>query len=701
MKKLVIVESPSKAKTIQKYLGKDFKVLASSGHICDLPERSLGIDIENNFEPEYEVSKDKKKKSIIKDLKDAVKESDDVYLAADPDREGEAISWHLSKVLELGENAKRIVFNEISSKAILNALESPRAINLTLVDAQQARRVIDRLVGYKISPILNKKIKQGLSGGRVQSAALKMLVDREREIRAFKPEEYWNIFAYLSASNSKIRALLADYNGKKLKVESEAKTNEIVEKLNRADKWIVDKVVKGKSKSRPSAPFTTSTLQQDGSTRLMITAPEVMKIAQQLYEGINIQGEGHTALVTYIRTDSVRVSPDAQKEALNYISDIYGAEYIPSKPNFYTTKATNVQDAHEAIRPISLVLTPESIKEKVSRNQYRLYKLIYERFLASQMRDAEYATLKVHINSEIADEKYGFKVNGKAVLFKGYTAVYDNDKNEDEEIEEDKLPNLNEGEILTLKEIKNEQKFTKAPSRFTDATLVKAMEESGVGRPSTYASVISTLEKREYTQKEAKAIKPTALGETVTEFMESNFRDIVDVGFTADMESKLDEVENGVDWHKVIQDFYPDFLANIKKAYLGEKMFKVAPEVTDVVCDKCGANMVVRSGKFGKFLACPNYPNCKNIKSIVEKSGTCPRCKGDIVKKRTKGGKIFFGCGNYPTCDFMSWEQPAPYFCPDCSSVMRVVEKGNTKKYVCINKNCNHTDLVKAEESAQ
>ncbi|NLL56457.1 MAG: type I DNA topoisomerase [Clostridiales bacterium] len=700
MKNLVIVESPSKAKTIQKYLGNDYQVLASSGHICDLPERSLGIDIERNFEPQYEISKDKKKRAIIKKLKEAVKESSDVYLAADPDREGEAISWHLSKVLELGENAKRIVFNEISAKAIKNALNSPKSININLVEAQQARRVIDRLVGYKISPILNKKIKQGLSGGRVQSAALKMLVDREREIRAFVPEEYWNIHAHLNAGNASVRTLLTDHNGKKIKVNNQESTNEIVQKLNNADKWFVDSVVKGSSKSRPNAPFTTSTLQQDGSTRLMMTAPEVMRIAQQLYEGVDIEGEGHTALVTYIRTDSVRVTEDAQREAINFITTQYGKEYAPSKPNTYTSKG-NVQDAHEAIRPISLEITPESIKNKVSRNQYRLYRLIYERFLASQMKDAQYATLKVHITAQVGDEKFGFRVNGRTIIFKGYTIVYESANEEDEVVDDNKLPNLSQGEILQLKEVKYEQKFTKAPPRFTDATLVKAMEENGVGRPSTYASVISTLEKREYTQKEGKTIKPTALGETVTEFMENNFRDIVDISFTADMESKLDQVENGVDWHKVIQDFYPDFLANIKKARMDDKSFKVQEEVTDVICDKCGSNMVIKNGKYGKFLACPMFPDCKNIKSIVEVVGVCPKCKGDVVKKKTKTGRIFYGCGNYPNCDFMSWELPAPYFCPKCSYVMRVVENNGEKKYICVNKNCNHTEIVRAVEKAE
>ncbi|HOO23188.1 MAG TPA: type I DNA topoisomerase [Clostridia bacterium] len=696
MKNLVIVESPSKAKTIQKYLGNDFKVMASSGHICDLPEKSLGIDVEHNFEPVYEIPKEKK--NIIKQLKDAVKESDDVYLAADPDREGEAISWHLSKVLELGDNTKRIVFNEISPKAIRSALETPRAINHLLVDAQQARRVIDRLVGYKISPILNKKIKQGLSGGRVQSAALKMIVDREREIRAFKPEEYWLIYAGLAAGHAAVKALLNDHNGKKIKVDNGEKAETIEQKLRAAKSWFVDSVVKGKSKSHPSPPFTTSTLQQDGSTRLQMTAPEVMKIAQQLYEGIELPGEGHTALVTYIRTDSVRVSPEAQREALNYIERSFGKEYTPDKPNFYASKGANVQDAHEAIRPISLERTPESIKDKVNRNQYRLYKLIYERFLASQMREAEYATLKVHITADSGDEKFGFKVSGKTVIFKGYTAVYDNQKEDEEGEENAKLPNFNEGDALRLSEIKKEQKFTKPPARFTDATLVKAMEESGVGRPSTYATVISTLEKREYTEKSGKNIVPTSLGETVTEFMENNFSDIVDINFTADMEAKLDEVENGTDWHKVLQDFYPEFLVNIKKAMAGSKKL-LNEEVTDVICEKCGANMVIRTGRFGKFLACPNFPECKNIKNIVESVGTCPRCGGEIVRKKTKGGKTFFGCANYPECDFMSWELPAPHFCPKCRAMMRIVEKDGKKKYVCVNRKCNYTEIVRTEET--
>ncbi len=687
--KLVIVESPTKAKTIQKYLGSEYSVLASGGHVCDLPEKSMGIEIENDFKPEYVLVKDKK--DLIKRLKNTAKDSEQVYLATDPDREGEAISWHLSNVLDLGENALRIEFNEISSKAVNAALETPRTINVNLVNAQQARRVLDRLVGYKISPILNKKIKQGLSGGRVQSAALKMIVDREREINAFVPEEYWNLFAFLQkkGKSALLKAALSDYNGKKLKLTNGEQVNGITEALSRAE-FSVDSVKRGISKSRPNAPFTTSTLQQDGSNRLQLSAPEVMKVAQQLYEGINIEGEGHTALVTYIRTDSVRVSPDAQREALDYIAKNYGKDYAPNKPNFYSSKGSNVQDAHEAIRPISLERTPDSLKSVISRNQYRLYKLIYERYLASQMAEAVYNTLNVHINGDCGDDVYGFKITGKTVVFKGYTAVYEIVKEEDEE-NSSKLPNIEEGEKLELKDIKTEQKFTKAPPRYTDATFIKAMEENGIGRPATYATVVSVLAKREYTEKEGKNLKPTSLGDTVVTFMEKNFKDIVDIQFTASMEDKLDTIVNGTKWQKIIEDFYPGFVKSINAAYSLEKKVKLEEEVTDVICEKCGANMVVRSGKYGKFLACPNFPKCRNIKNIVESLGKCPSCGGDIVKKKTKNGKPFYGCSNYPNCQFMSWELPAPIFCPECRSVMRIVTKDKKTKYICVSKTCNHT----------
>ncbi len=696
--KLVIVESPTKAKTIQKYLGKDYRVMASGGHVCDLPEKSLGIDVDDDFKPSYVMVKEKK--DTVKRLKAAVKESEQTFLATDPDREGEAISWHLSNVLDLGDDAQRIEFNEISNRAVNAAIKNPRHINMNLVNAQQARRVLDRLVGYKISPILNQKIKQGLSGGRVQSAALKMIVDREREIRAFVPEEYWNIYAMLTklGKTTAFKATLADKNGKKIKIDNGIAAQQTEEELLKGE-YTVESVKRGESKSHPGAPFTTSTLQQDGSNRLGITAPEVMKLAQQLYEGVNVEGSGLTALVTYIRTDSVRVSAEAQKEAKEYIEKNFGSEYAPEKYNYYTTKSANVQDAHEAIRPISLAVTPESIKDKVARNLYRLYKLIYDRFLASQMSEAIYNTLNVKIKADCGANKYGFKITGKTIIFKGFTIVYEHDKEEDDDNGTQKLPDFAEGEKLNLKEIKKEQKFTKPPTRFSDATLIKAMEENGIGRPATYANVLSVLSHRDYVEKEGKLLKPTQLGETVTQFMEKNFADIVDVQFTASMENKLDDVVNGNKWQDVLASFYPHFNECITKAYFGEKKVKMEEEVTDVICDKCGAHMVVRNGKFGKFLACPNYPKCKNIKNIVEPVAECPRCHGDIVKKHTKNGKVFYGCANYPECDFMSWELPAPIFCPVCRNVMKIVVKDNKKQYVCVNKNCGHVEYPKTEEN--
>ncbi|MDD3947059.1 MAG: type I DNA topoisomerase [Clostridia bacterium] len=696
--KLVIVESPSKAKTIQKYLGAGYKVMASGGHICDLPEKTLGVDTEHNFKPEYVINQSKK--DLIKKLKQTVKESDEVYLATDPDREGEAISWHLSNTLGLGDKENRIEFNEISNKAVVQAINKPRKINLNLVDAQQARRVLDRLVGYKVSPILSRKIKTGLSGGRVQSAALKMIVDREREIKAFVPEEYWNINAILLKAGTKsplIKAALADKGGKKIKVGSEAETKNILAELEDAH-WSINSVKRGTSKSRPQAPFMTSTLQQDGSQKLGLTAPQVMQVAQQLYEGVELGGEGQTAFVTYIRTDSVRVAADMQQATLQFIKEKYGAEYVPSKPNYYATKSQNAQDAHECIRPISLERTPESVKDKLQRNQYKLYKLIYDRFIASQMKDAEYNTLTVRVEAKSqSGAKYGFKLGGKTLIFKGFTIVYEVDKPEEEEMSSN-LPDLREGEELSLKEIKTEQKFTKPPTRFSDATLVKAMEENGIGRPSTYASVISVLAKREYTVKEQKFIRPTNLGETVTEFMETFFNNIVDSKFTADMEKDLDEIERGVEWQSILKAFYPDFTKDIKKAAANEKKLTLIEEVSDVVCEKCGANMVVKEGKYGKFLACPNYPRCKNIKSIIVPVGVCPACGGTVTKCHSRSGKVFYGCSNYPKCKFMSWEIPAPIFCPVCNNTMRIVESGGKKQYVCTNRTCKHVVLAPPEE---
>jgi len=688
--KLVIVESPSKGKTIQKYLGSGFKVMASGGHICDLPERTLGIDVGNEFKPEYVVATAKKK--LLADLKSAVKDSESAFLATDPDREGEAISWHLATLLGL-KGASRIEFNEISSKAVQRAIKSPREINMNLVDAQQARRVLDRLVGYKVSPIISKSIKPGLSGGRVQSAALKMVVDREREIRAFVPEEYWSLYALLNKLSNKkltLKALFHDINGKKTKVENKEQADAILSALKTAD-WIVENVKRGRSKTSPAPPFMTSTMQQDGSQKLGIPATEIMKIAQQLYEGVDIAGEGHIAFVTYIRTDSIRVSAEMQKESLEYIKAKYGQDYAPEKPNFYASKSQNTQDAHEAVRPISLERTPESVKDKLSKNQYRLYKLIYDRFIASQMTDAVYDTLNVRIEARAGSgEKFGFKLSGRSVVFKGYTVVYESAEVREEDELQSNLPDLNEGEKLTLQELKPEQKFTKPPSRYSEATLIKAMEENGIGRPSTYASVLAVFAKREYTEKEQKLMKPTALGESVNDFMELYFANIVDSHFTAEMEERLDKIEHqGIRWQDVLGDFWPSFQTELQKAYAENK--QRAPKVeeeSEVVCDKCGKKMVFRDGKYGKFLACPGYPACKNVKNIDEHLGTCPKCGKDIHKCYSKAGKMFYGCNGYPDCKFMSWDIPAPIMCPHCVSVMKIVEEGGEKAYLCTNKNC-------------
>ena len=574
-------------------------------------------------------------------------------------------------------------------------MQNPRPINMNLVDAQQARRILDRIVGYKTSRVLNIKIKKGLSGGRVQSAVLKMVIDREREINNFKPEEYWILKAILQKPQDslKFNALFVDKNGKKYKVDNQEKA-EGIENAIKDSNFIVDNVKRSVSHSHPNPPFTTSTLQQDGSNRLQLTAPEVMKIAQQLYEGINIEGMGLTALVTYIRTDSVRVSEEAQFAAKNYITNTYGPKFVPSKPNIYTTKAANVQDAHEAIRPINLAITPASIENKVNKNQFKLYQLIYNRFLASQMADAEYNTLNVHITAKGNDNnEYGFKVSGKALKFQGFTAVYALEVKKDDENDEDqKLPNFEGNESLDYKGFKKDQKFTKPPQRFTDGTLTKAMEDNGVGRPATYANIISVLNNRKYVTKDGKYMKPTELGESVNDFMEKNMPNIVDTKFTASMETQLDEVSNGLQWQKVISDFYPTFMQTLHNAYNDGENQKVKAQETDVICDKCGSKMVVRESKFGKFLACPNYPRCKNIKPFEtnEIDATCPSCGGKIVTRKTKSGKVFYGCNNYPTCQFSSWDIPAPIFCPDCNSVMKIWKKDDKIRYYCLNKDCKN-----------
>ncbi len=703
MKQLIIVESPHKAKTIQKYLGNEVAVLASKGHVCDLPTRTLGIDVDNGFKPQYIVTPDKE--STIKQLAQAVKKYDTVYLATDPDREGEAISWHLKNTLGVQGDKVRIEFNEISPKAVKAAMQNPREINMDLVNSQQARRVLDRLVGYKISPILSRKLKPSLSAGRVQSAALKMIVDREKEIREFKPEEYWNISAILLKEGAKkvksnlFNAALSDGDGKKIKPNN-ADTATAIADFMRKCSYTVDDVKKSVSFSKPAPPFTTSTMQQEASHKLNMTAERTSRVAQQLYEGVNIEGEGQHALITYIRTDSVRISPDFARLALKYIQENYGEEYAPKTQNVYKTN-DNAQDAHEAIRPIDLRRTPKSLEGKMDKDAYRLYKLVYERFMASQMTNAQYNTMRVHILGESEGKNLGFTVKGKSVKFKGFTAVYSQTVEEnDEDKELDTMPDLNKGDVLNLQDVICEQKFTKPPARYNDATLVKALEENGIGRPSTYASIISVIAKREYTEKQQKAIAPTQLGEKVTEYMEGNFPDIMNLNFTARLEKALDKIAEGSqEWQELIGAFYPRLMKFVERAAKQGGISHIPDEESDEICDKCGARMVIRHGKFGPFLACPNYPKCKNIKKIVEVVGKCPKCGGEVSKRVSKAGKTFYGCTNYPKCDFISWDVPAPYFCPDCGSTMKVVKREDKTYYVCTSHTCKHRELISTQEN--
>lgn len=701
MKQLIIVESPHKATTIQNYLGQSYKVVASKGHVCDLPQKTLGIDMEHDFEPQYIISPEKQK--TIDYLVKEVKKYDRVYLATDPDREGEAISWHLKNCLGLKDDKIRIEFNEISKNAVLKAMENPREINDDLVNSQQARRVLDRLVGYKISPILSRRIKSGSSAGRVQSAALKMIVERENEIRNFVPEEYWNMAAMLYKEGDKhvkanlIKANLVEYGKKKIKVEKGDLAEEIASLMQNSS-YFVDAVKKGTSTSRPAPPFTTSTLQQEANHKLGMSSDRAMRVAQQLYEGVTITGEGQHALVTYIRTDSVRISPDFASKTLHYVKEKYGDKFAPARPNIYKT-SEKAQDAHEAIRPISLERTPESLKDKIDRDSYRLYKLIYERYLASQMTNAEFYTMTVHITGETTGKPLGFAVKGKSVKFKGFTAVYTatSDKEEDKD-ELGTMPDLKEGDKFELAEVVKEQKFTTPPPRYNDATLIKALEENGIGRPSTYASIISVIAKREYTEKQGKNLAPTQLGETVCQYMQNYFPTVMDLSFTARLETKLDLVaEGGEEWHNLVKVYYNHLAKYIEYASkTGGPNLMPAIE-SDVVCEKCGAKMVIKEGKHGKFLSCPNYPKCKNIKNIHEQVGVCPKCGGAIEKRVSKTGKTFYGCANYPKCDFVTWDLPAPHLCPKCGSLMNIRTRNYEKKYVCANSECKHVETPSEE----
>ena len=635
--KLVVIEGAGKVNTVEKYLGKDYKVFATKGHIRDLPVRSLAVNVKKNFEPKYEIMPDKK--STVEELKRLAAKSDAIYLATDPDREGEAISWHIANVLGLDEKAPvRVEFNEISQKAVQKGLSHPREINLNLVDAQQARRVLDRLVGYKVSPVLCKKIQSNLSAGRVQSVTLRLIVEREREIRAFKPEEYWPFWSIVkSGDGMNVKLSLATLNKKKLTLKSKEEVDDAIAALKDKD-YVVTKVKKTVTKSHAPAPFITSSMQQDALNKLGMTLQQTSSAAQALYEGVDIPGEGKIALITYIRTDSTRVSPDAITAAREFISEKFGKDYVPEKPNYYASKKS-AQDAHEAIRPITLGRTPESLKDVLNKYHYRLYKLIYERFMASQMSEAKYNSVSV----EVTAGNYGFKVNGKTPLFKGYTAVYSayvDDSKEDDE-QNARLPEMNEGDILTLVEHKYEQKFTKPPARYTEASLVKLMEEKGIGRPATYVPTVTLLGTRNYIEKDGKYLVPTKLGEEVTDMLVRYFPDIMDVKFTANMEEKLDDIEyGGKVWQNVVGEFYDGFEDKIAAANGDSFSLKEADEVSNVKCDKCGALMVVRNGKFGKFLACPNYPKCKNTKPIetLDDGEIKPQGNGDSFSLRPASG---------------------------------------------------------------
>jgi len=669
---LVIVESPAKAKTIGKYLGSKYIVKASMGHVRDLPKSQTGVDVENDFNPKYITIRGKG--SVLKELKDASKKVKNIYLAADPDREGEAIAWHLAHVLDVdASKACRVVFNEITKQAVKDAFKTPRKINMDLVNAQQARRILDRLVGYKISPLLWKKVKKGLSAGRVQSVAVKIILDRENEISAFVPEEYWTITSVLKIGDTEFEAKFYKYRGEKLELANEQQVGEILKALEGAEFKVGE--VKEKERLRhPAAPFTTSSLQQEAARKLNFRAAKTMSVAQQLYEGVDLGKEGTVGLITYMRTDSTRIATSAQEEAKGYIVDKYGENYAPEAPRQYSKKAAGAQDAHEAIRPTSALRDPESVKSFMSRDQFRLYKLIWEQFMASQMSSAVLDTMSV----DIPAGEVTFRAVGSKIRFPGFMKVYV-EGNDDGTTEDNKfLPPLKTGDVLKKEAINPKQHFTQPPPRYSEARLVKTLEELGIGRPSTYAPTLETIQKRGYVAIEDKKFIPTELGELVLEQMEQFFPEILNVEFTAHMEEDLDHVEEGTeDWVRVLSEFYGPFEKRLEVAEKEMKEIEIEDEVSDEICDKCGRPMVYKLGRFGKFLACSGFPECRNTKPIIKDIGvTCPKCKeGHIVERRSKKGRVFYGCDRYPECDFVSWDRPSPIPCPKCGSLL--VEKRN------------------------
>ena len=693
MSVLVIVESPAKAKTIKKYLGPDYEVKASMGHVRDLYANKLSVDVKNDFETNYTVIKGKEK--LIDELSSLARKSDQVILATDPDREGEAISWHLATLLGLDfKDKNRVKFNEITKTSVVNGIKNPESIDIDLVNAQQARRILDRLVGYRLSPFVSQKIRRGLSAGRVQSVALRLIVDREEEIAKFVPEEYWSIEAFLNAPPSKRQfkaSFVGDQNGK-IKLTNEEETKEILSRLEDAV-FTVGKVKKGVRKKQPSPPFSTSTLQQEASKRLGFTAKRTMKIAQELYEGVDVEGVGTVGLITYMRTDSLRISDEARAEGNRFISENYGEKYLPEKPRYFKTRE-GAQDGHEAIRPAIVSLTPEQTKSSLTAEQQKLYSLIWRRFMASLMANCLQDTVKSEIiaSKEEGSEEYCvFSASGYTTRFDGYSVLYDNNS-EDDENESTSLPELTEGKALKIREVKDEQHFTQPPMRFSEASLIKMLEETGVGRPSTYASILSTILDKGYVVRESKKLlAPTELGTAITNLLKDKFPKIVNTKFTAGMEADLDKIEaGGYDYIRMLHGFYDEFEDTLKKAKASMDGVKISLEEdkTDIPCEKCGALMVVKVGRYGKFLACPKYPDCKSTKPFIQETqGNCPICGNKVISKKSKKGHTFFGCSSYPECTFMTWDTPTNEACPECGKTL-FKARGNV--YKCLNEACSY-----------
>ncbi len=688
MSKLVIVESPAKAKTIKKYLGKDYDVVASMGHVRDLPAAKLSVDVKNDFAPKYAIIKGKEK--LVKELKEKVSGSDAVYLATDPDREGEAISWHLATILDLDLNEKnRVKFNEINETSVKKGINNPEAVNMGLVDAQQARRILDRLVGYRLSPFISQKIRRGLSAGRVQSVAVRLIVDREEEINKFNPEEYWSIDAkFIQNRRTFSAALTGDENGK-VKIENKEQTDKYLARLDGAE-YIADSVKKGTRKKQPSPPFITSSMQQDASRKLNFQAQKTMKLAQELYEGVEVAGYGVTGLITYMRTDSLRISEEARAAANSFITKTYGEKYFPEKPRYFKTRA-NAQDGHEAIRPTNIEITPQIAKASLTNDQYKLYNLIWCRYVASLMAPCLQDTVKVEIKAEKSgvDGFCLFSASGYSIKFDGFTALYEDAVDDGDE---SAIPEIKAGDSLKLKDLKGNQHFTQPPAHYTEASLIKTLEETGVGRPSTYASIVSTIIKREYVKREGKLLKATELGCATTALLKDKFQKIVNTKFTASMETRLDEIDNGeVNYVEVLHEFYDDLegaLAKAKTEMQGQKI-QLQEDITDIKCEKCGRNMVVKTGRFGKFLACPGYPECKSTKPLVEETNaTCPECGAKVIGKKSKRGFQFYGCSNYPNCNFMTWDKPTGENCPKCG---KSLFKGKGGIINCPDEKCGYS----------